>query len=119
MQKPPSQHVSPQYTDSVHTGNVVGQQIMQQNVHHHATQVQQVVQPCMGCGSRNYLKPVPCSVSDCKTICCNQCIRYHGWFKTAVCETHLRTFEFLNKVIVGCFVVLLGGCGLGIIVSGL
>lgn len=107
MQPPPRQQVAPQYTDSVHTGNVVGQQIMQQNVHHHATQFQQVVQPCMGCGSRNYLKPVPCSASGCKTMCCDQCIHYQGWFKTAVCKTHFRLLNITDNIMLGC-VALLG-----------
>ena len=118
MQPPPQQHVAPQYTDSVHTGNVVGQQIMQQNVHHHATQFQQVVQPCMGCGSRNYLKPVPCSSgAGCKTMCCNQCIQYYGWFKTAVCEAHYRTHKFVDKLFRGSIAVFVGFALLAILLA--
>jgi len=108
MQPPSQQHVTPQYHDSVHTGNVVGQQIMQQNIHHHATQFQPVVQPCMGCGSRNYLKPIPCSTSYCKIMCCNQCIKYQGWFKTAVCETHFKLLNILGNIVLGG-TVLMGG----------
>ena len=81
---------------------------MQQNIHHHAMQFQPVVQPCMGCGSRNYLKPVPCSTSGCKIMCCNQCIKYQGWFKTAVCETHFKLLKFLDNIALGCGVFLMG-----------
>ena len=118
MQPPPQQHVAPQYSDSVHTGDVIGQQIMQQNIHHHATQFQQVLQPCMGCGSRSYIKPVPCSASHCKTICCNQCIKFHGSIiKTAVCGVHFRMFNKFKNVFLGLLIIFGGLAAIGLLVS--
>ena len=88
MQFTPQPNVTPEYTDSVHTGNVVGQQIMQQNVHHHTTQYQQVIQPCMGCGNRNYLRQIRCSSDGCHNICCDNCVNISKLFKREYCKTH-------------------------------
>ena len=95
MQPPPEQPVAPIYRDSVHMGDVVGQQVLQQNVHHHSTEYQQFLQPCMGCGNRNYLKPAPCSTRDCKIVGCDQCMQMHGRFP--YCENHIKIYEFLDK----------------------
>ena len=87
---------------------------MQQNVHHHATHFQQVVQPCMGCGSHNYLKSVPCAWSDCNTMCCDQCIQYPRRVNYGVCNNHFRLIESLKKLM-----LVLGALMGGVIIFGI
>ena len=96
MENNEEQHIAPQYSDSIHTGDVIGQKIMQQNIHHESNN-QQVLQPCMGCSSRNYLKPVPCSAINCKIVCCDLCVKYQGWSNTSpVCDNHFKTATYLG-----------------------
>lgn len=96
---PPPPPPTTSYHDSVHMGDVVSQKVMQQNIHHHSTQFQQVLQPCMGCGSRNYLKPIPCSNPYCSTICCNQCVKRSKIMKSPMCETHDKHDRIVNKIL--------------------
>jgi len=96
--QPPINQVSLQ--DSVNMGDIIGQQIGNQNIYH--STFQQNVQPCMICGNRNYRLLQDCEHGYCKKLVCENCIHQTAIIKSMLCTKHyndnrrfLKTFSIM------------------------